>query len=512
MQIALCSLKSSYQFIHWEGAQIFTNGYIEVFSKIMSTSVEKSRDILSEHVVNLVQSIVQEETKKFQKVVNDFVKTQLDLIRLVMYHQNCIQDLVNGKINQPKQRERQFNLELLAAVIQTGNKYADKLADDDVSIQASLDANGNHGEGTAPNDPMSNLQNVLCEYPAGQAQTPSPEAKTNSHNRNKLVIKDVKVIVKDDRIFSTKAAMNASTNVANNIAQMQYLCPNRSSTRVSRKVRLGSAQYICRPRIRDSLLNMKFPRLKTVRGRPPRPPTGSSLQNFPRKISDSDSIIANASVSQETTDKNGFMTVRPLSRDGESQCQDDENLEEACGDLGGTEGIDYPSFKELFYAFSRFGDPFAVGKQITLTNSDKWLKQAGVIDGELITTTDTSILFRRLFKAAKKIGFHDFVQYIYELALEKGLDVRFLEHKLMRCGPPSFSQITRPCHDKVIKRLTDVTKFTGAQRSRFHYHILHKLQTRSNKNDYDMNAGFSRTYQCPDTSRDPFQDTDFPEY
>jgi len=56
------------------------------------------------------------------------------------------------------------------------------------------------------------------------------------------------------------------------------------------------------------------------------------------------------------------------------------------------------SLKEQFTAFSKFGDATSDGKQITLSNADKWMKQAHVIDGKKITTTDTSITFKKLFK------------------------------------------------------------------------------------------------------------------
>jgi len=48
------------------------------------------------------------------------------------------------------------------------------------------------------------------------------------------------------------------------------------------------------------------------------------------------------------------------------------------------------SFLASFKAFSKFGDPL-----ITLSQSDKWMKQAKVIDGKKITTTDTGIYFKK---------------------------------------------------------------------------------------------------------------------
>lgn len=53
------------------------------------------------------------------------------------------------------------------------------------------------------------------------------------------------------------------------------------------------------------------------------------------------------------------------------------------------------NFLSSFKAFSKFGDPKSDGKLITLSQSDKWMKQAKVIDGKKITTTDTGIYFKK---------------------------------------------------------------------------------------------------------------------
>ena len=52
-------------------------------------------------------------------------------------------------------------------------------------------------------------------------------------------------------------------------------------------------------------------------------------------------------------------------------------------------------FKDQFKAFSKFGDTKSDGKHITLSQSDKWMKQAKVIDGKKVTTTDTGIYFKK---------------------------------------------------------------------------------------------------------------------
>lgn len=53
------------------------------------------------------------------------------------------------------------------------------------------------------------------------------------------------------------------------------------------------------------------------------------------------------------------------------------------------------TFLSSFKAFSKFGDTKSDGKHITLSQSDKWMKQAKVIDGKKITTTDTGIYFKK---------------------------------------------------------------------------------------------------------------------
>ncbi len=68
----------------------------------------------------------------------------------------------------------------------------------------------------------------------------------------------------------------------------------------------------------------------------------------------------------------------------------------ASGGSGG--GGDNKALKDQFEAFSKFGDKAADGKTIKLSQSDKWFKQAKVIDGKKITTTDTGIAFRKISK------------------------------------------------------------------------------------------------------------------
>jgi hypothetical protein len=59
-------------------------------------------------------------------------------------------------------------------------------------------------------------------------------------------------------------------------------------------------------------------------------------------------------------------------------------------------GKSAPSFKAQFKAFSKFGDTKSDGQHLTLSQSDKWMKQASIFSGKKITTTDTGIYFKKL--------------------------------------------------------------------------------------------------------------------
>jgi len=125
------------------------------------------------------------------------------------------------------------------------------------------------------------------------------------------------------------------------------------------------------------------------------------------------------------------------------------------------------TLKEQFSAFSRFGDTASDGKHIGLTNCDKWMKQAHVIDGKKITTTDTSITFKKLFKTAKKVGFEDFKKYVEELATNKKIEPQEIIDKLTSCGAPGLSSATRASGGGVYERLTDTSRYTGCHKERF---------------------------------------------
>lgn len=101
-----------------------------------------------------------------------------------------------------------------------------------------------------------------------------------------------------------------------------------------------------------------------------------------------------------------------------------------------------PGLKDQFTAFSKFGDCKSDGKQITLSQSDKWMKQAKVIDKQ-ITTTDTGIHFKK-FKTLK-IGLGDYKKFIEDLAKTKNVPMGEIVNKLSTCGAPGINQVNVSC-------------------------------------------------------------------
>lgn len=105
----------------------------------------------------------------------------------------------------------------------------------------------------------------------------------------------------------------------------------------------------------------------------------------------------------------------------------------------GTTATNSPEFKEQFKAFSKFGDTKSDGKLITLSQSDKWMKQAKVIDKK-ITTTDTAIHFKKL--KSLKVSFADYNKFLDDLATTRKVDLAEIKNKLATCGAPGVAQIT----------------------------------------------------------------------
>jgi len=130
--------------------------------------------------------------------------------------------------------------------------------------------------------------------------------------------------------------------------------------------------------------------------------------------------------------------------------------------------VDKAALKEQFEAFAKFGDKAADGKTIKLSQSDKWFKQAKVIDAKKITTTDTGIAFRKISKNSPKLSFSDWNKYLDEIAKTKSLDSNEIKGQLAGCGKPGFAAgTTTVAKTGVLDRLTDASKYGGTHKNRF---------------------------------------------
>lgn len=121
-------------------------------------------------------------------------------------------------------------------------------------------------------------------------------------------------------------------------------------------------------------------------------------------------------------------------------------------------------FREQFKAFSKFGDTKSDGKHLTLSQSDKWMKQAKVIDKK-ITTTDTGIHFKKL--KSMKLSFDDYNKFLDDLAKTKKVELEEIKSKLANCGAPGVHNSTPGKAAETVARLTDTSKYTGSHRQRF---------------------------------------------
>lgn len=155
-----------------------------------------------------------------------------------------------------------------------------------------------------------------------------------------------------------------------------------------------------------------------------------------------------------------------------------------------------PGFKEQFKAFSKFGDTKSDGKHITLSQSDKWMKQAKVIDGKKVTTTDTGIYFKK-FKSLK-ISIEDYRKFVEELAKNKKINLDDVDVKMSQCGPPGLSGSSSNAKiDSTVERLTDVSKYTGSHKQRFDE--TGKGKGIAGRRDVSESSGYVHGYQNKDT-------------
>ncbi|KAL5292264.1 TPPP3 family protein [Megaselia abdita] len=123
------------------------------------------------------------------------------------------------------------------------------------------------------------------------------------------------------------------------------------------------------------------------------------------------------------------------------------------------------NFKDSFKAFSKFGDTKSDGKLITLSQSDKWMKQAKIFENKKITTTDTGIHFKKL--KSLKVGYLDYNKFLEDLATTRKVDLNEIKTKMANCGAPGVLSVSAGKAAATVSRLTDTTKYTGSHKERF---------------------------------------------
>lgn len=111
----------------------------------------------------------------------------------------------------------------------------------------------------------------------------------------------------------------------------------------------------------------------------------------------------------------------------------------AAGDAAAASPTPPPAFKDQFKAFCKFGDIKSDGKLISLSQSDKWMKQAKVIDKK-ITTTDTGIHFKKM--KLVRVGILDYNKFLDDLAKTKKIELSEIKSKMANCGAPGVLHTT----------------------------------------------------------------------
>ena len=97
----------------------------------------------------------------------------------------------------------------------------------------------------------------------------------------------------------------------------------------------------------------------------------------------------------------------------------------------------------MFELFSRFGGSPGEGTLITLSQTDRWLRQAKVIDSWNVTTTDTALAFRKISRGSIWLDFLAWREFLSEFSSRTGLDIQDVVDKLENCGKPSLTESTR---------------------------------------------------------------------
>ncbi|KAL3266929.1 hypothetical protein HHI36_011079 [Cryptolaemus montrouzieri] len=94
--------------------------------------------------------------------------------------------------------------------------------------------------------------------------------------------------------------------------------------------------------------------------------------------------------------------------------------------------------KHQFKNFSKFGDEESDGTSMTISQVDRWLLQANIIDMDHVTTTNTGVCFNKF--RIRKLNFKLFQEFLQDLANDVGGDFDDFKERLENCGLPGTAK------------------------------------------------------------------------
>ena len=74
-----------------------------------------------------------------------------------------------------------------------------------------------------------------------------------------------------------------------------------------------------------------------------------------------------------------------------------------------------------------------------ISQSDRWLRQADLVDGWTLSTIDTAIAFRKISRGKIFLDFKHWKDFLLELSAAKKLSLTDLISKLEMCGKPAMN-------------------------------------------------------------------------
>ncbi|CAK9817992.1 Tubulin polymerization-promoting protein homolog [Anthophora plagiata] len=92
--------------------------------------------------------------------------------------------------------------------------------------------------------------------------------------------------------------------------------------------------------------------------------------------------------------------------------------------------------EDMFVAYCQM-DPVSFEQNVELlplSQSDKWLISARILNMITLTTTDTGLAFFKFRKRA--LNYDEYLTYLEDLATTRNLDFEDMKYKMQTCGMP----------------------------------------------------------------------------